>query len=225
MLVIRRTSLTTLQASVGRDDSLEVQDASWAFQGPPVCLFGLYNGHLLLQVKIKLTCGCEIANEMQSHGQFKIKHVSILEEGKPVASFAKEGFCNDSVYVEISDETLTRSTWLTSGVLWVHTGPALSHNRSAPPPTVFNPAPSTSGNPHTLRVCLIYLFILFAVNLSSAPSKPTCLQDALSARLTYHRARTQRECECMFLLEPRKTNTQPESMCARSGQHKTDLMH
>lgn len=53
--------------------------------------------------------------------------------------------------------------------LGTHTGPTLIHNRSAPPPPALSPAPSTSGNPHTLRVCLI--FFLFAVNLSSAPSK------------------------------------------------------
>lgn len=40
-------------------------------------------------------CGYEIANEMQSHGHFKIKRKkkTILEEGKPDVSFEKEGFC------------------------------------------------------------------------------------------------------------------------------------
>lgn len=160
---------------------------------------------------------------MQIHGHVKIKRKSILGEGKPDALLEKEGFCNDSEYVEISSDALTCSTWLTSGMLWVHTGTELSNNRSAPLPTALRPAPRISGNPHTLRVCLI--FFLFAVNLSSASSKPTCQKDAFSARLTYHRTRTQRECECVFLLEPRKTNTQPESMCAKSGQHQTDLMH
>lgn len=101
----------------------------------------------------------------------------------------KQGFCNDSVYVEISSDAVTCSTWLTSGVLWVHTGPALRENRSAPPPTALTPASSTSGNPHTLRICLILFYLLLIYHLLQA--SPPASRIHFSARLTYHIARTQ----------------------------------
>lgn len=58
-------------------------------------------------------------------------------------------------------------------MICLHTGPALSPDRSAPSPTALSPAPITSGNPHTLTGCLIFFYLLLIYHLLQA-SPPAC---------------------------------------------------
>lgn len=141
-----------------------------------MCLLDLSNRHLLLQVKIKLKCGCEIANEMQSHGHVKIKRKSILEKGKPDASVKArflQWLCVCRNQQRCCNMFHMANIWRALGAHWpssegeqVSTSTYSTHScikhlwKSSHPENLFN-------------------FFLFAVNLSSAPSKPTCQQDTI----------------------------------------------